>query len=528
MAELRYRSAVSQQLDEWVKKDSILQFNFILVKDAECQRRIRLRQYLHSTLHKQQSAFGTSAVDVGSEDDWLLENNNDLDNDDLSANSDHGLWAEIDSEIETQLSHIMNKQSQDALSAERLVDSTSLLASRPSALYKTRMKMLKQKEEQLRQRIREQKAISESNESTTNGRHFDDSRIMLEGDDCSLLNIDKTKGEVEKNEDRSGRGASLVLESIGKMPLQETIQERIQRVADKSGAVSFWNPSANYNVDQIIDFSLAHTIKPKASVPITSDNPKKGVSLDKQEVDPASLLLYAGALLESQYVQFATVVELVVEESDTTFRESKERSSFVQKISSRVGVQDNSSEHDFSQLCLAVVTSDEIVHLFDVPELSFDDKTNENTIQGGILKVNKLSSQLKVGSKPEDALHRILQQQQQDHIANEKTSKKSLFEDRSKNLNRKQIDESDSEVDGIFNFALSPILSISLNDYTIRMTKRRGFGVKLTKNMDVPNKFESTSTTSSAPLTLRLKVSSNKDQLALVAAARNQLSRMEL
>jgi hypothetical protein len=237
-------------------------------------------------------------------------------------------------------------------------------------------------------------------------------------------------------------------------------------------------------------------------------------------------------------------------------------------------------EDEPPRLCLAVVTTDETLHLFSLPEqtdiesLLDESKNKESTTNTGTLVPSGSNIQNKpsmplikihLGSSAEDALKTILLQKQLQEkkrfqaIKQRDDAKKAAEVTDSKKNNRRLLgkqqqqqqqqqqgqdepDETDKSSNDD-NFGLVPFLSMLLTDYTVRMTRRGEFGLKITKNLrpgaTISNIGASATINSGddggdnnnlnkKQLKVRLKLASRDDQMALVSAARGQLTRMEV
>lgn len=662
LAELKYRSAVSRQMDDWVKNGSVLQFNFIMAKDAERQRRLRLRQYLHMTIQKQKSVF-TSIEDAHKDalyDLWMNGPEDEYDNvnfDDDSnsitcmSSTNHStesssLFADIDKEMEMQLNEMMKQYNEHDTRAV-LFDHPSL-SKCPTMLYQKRLQLKEEKENMLRQKKKQEKQHQQKLLKDFTYENDDDSDNDSDNADDDKFN--------PKNIDS-------MLRTSG------TIQERIQRISEMSGSTTFWNPLQqsqndpnNNNSKQLlqgitasiasnmVDLSTAATstlpsvnptIPEKNQSMESSNNDDKTASSDgkkndatatpsesnstdvttiskevvsssksdkdenktrskrtkskpvdpqKQVEEDMDRLLYSGALLESHYVQYAAVVEMKLEENDGSVMYTTGSNNTVYKA--RPGQKGQvcivMPEDEAPNLCLAVVTTDETLHLFDLPEQvteqqphaslgGNDDKPNKpvNEKKSAISTSADSSppkpynQTLHLGSAAEDALQMILLHKQEHDkrydkklVEPESTKSPEISPKRNRlrltKLQQQQSEEQqrDADVDDSSDFGLTPFLSMHLNEYTVRMTRRGEFALKITKNFSsygnsstasFNNNGSSINNNSSTIMTIgensdamigddntkrqlkvRLKVSSRDDQLAIVSAARGQLTRMEV
>jgi hypothetical protein len=649
LAELKYRSAVSRQMEEWVKSGAVLQFNFLMAKDAERQRRIRLRQYLHMTIQKQQSVFtSVEQAHTNALVDWIggPEDENDIDitDDSLGTGTNHSsdsMWADIDKELEQQMNVMMNQFSQQqqpkstSVSHAVMLDN-SLLTGASSSLYKKRMKMKKEKEMDLRQKYLDDKL-----------KRKEQKQRQLEIGSARVGDQVNNNSDADSDDD----GIDEMNANMSLLRPTGTIQERMQRIADKSGATTFWKleqesqnqklefesvdvsclgkvPPISSSIEDnvstqntsesaenlVTDFSLPpihaeNSIVETSQVKQQSDNhqaaksnaddnksvieadnsskkrssvnaqptPVQSTPIDqmKQEEDHMDRLLYSGALLESHYVQYAAVVEMILEENDGSVMYTTGNNNIVYKA--RPGQKGQVCmiipEDEPPKLCLAVVTTDETLHLFDLPDQQEEnqqsDEGNSSSVEvleekkGSILNT-KLAQSAKVdstktihiGSTAEDALQMILSQKQQNdsryerkEVESPKTpevgtirNKKRLSKQELQEMKQRAAEEQ-AELENSSDFGLSPFLSMHLTEYTVRMTRRGDFALKISKNLrnyeynnsttattHVDNHHDTSSFVDNTKrqLKVRLKVSTRDDQLAIVSAARGQLTRMEV
>lgn len=478
LIELKYRSAVSHQFDEWEKIGTVIQFNFMMAKDAERQRRIKLRQYLHMSVLKPQSAFcSTERAHTEALVDWLGKPDEEVGGY-LSSASDENdsepFWNDVNSKLDTQQRERANlhlvEASQPSVPNKKMLDNTK--ETQPSTSIEESMdNLVFGANATVQQRVQSIARLSGS---------FTFSNFGAKCDYAVDLNTPRD-----------------LLNSAHESKAIPADQVKVEKLKGQAGNASTLNPESSKK-------------NPFSSV----DKSEPKTALANQETHDAERLLYSGTLLESHYVQYAAVVVLEMEKNEESVGHTKSSNNSTSKAAQ---VDDAVPKVEIAKLCLAVITTDETLHLFDVPEQLL-------MPSNGSVKVVSLDS------KPAEAMQAILLRTQVAEampgpgFPSPKTDRAN-----SRQLHveeHKIIGENDFE-DG---FRLSPCFSLKLSEYTVRMTRRGGFAVKITKNIR-SNSSELTSTEVSeenSRLKIRLKVSSNDDQLALVAAARGQLTRMEV
>ena len=481
IAEILYRTAVKRQEINFLNEEVTLQSLCEMVKDGEYQRRTRLRKHIQlDVLQKHASIFDkvqlahTEALESylsptttlttanpqgGFADEYkYLENDSFQKQGEESTKKDHKKKKPLEVVVEKKKMSIKEQIQEIAtfIGTTTVWDPPNVTTDPNTPL---------EEEEDI---TNPETALAQGEEKTNDG-------VVAE---IEPVDVDMYVGSFD--EDEEGEGDEYD-EELNELPLLKDAIIDPYTIAGSPGTSRRRKKQRKRKSKPVVMKDMVG-LQPLPDDKFKIQNP---VVLDQQSLKHAVFmdqLLFTGSLLESHYVQYASVVGL-----DDNY------SSYLDAGESKSSKKDDASSTALNKHGLVIITSDDILHLFEIPTSPTISSNNSYVTSG--TGANAAGDDIRVvpGCNPEDAMNALLKQnansdlvmkEQQDMQAllKVKTSPVSSSPSKLSSFLRTKA-ASTKEVNKCFQFHnMAPSLSMPLSECTVRQSLNGQSSVRISHN----------------------------------------------